>query len=135
MSESVQHQQLVRLIIEDVVRLVGKEHISLIAADFIDEYELPPLTNEGFRPDVFFHLGNQLIIGEAKTSNDIERMHSRKQYESYIRKCALFDGKAVFIIAVPWIDHAVIHNILRKIQKKHPGTYLIKILDGIGGAI
>lgn len=76
-----------------------------------------------------------LIIGEAKTSNDIERLHSRLQYESYIQKCSTFPGQAMFIIAVPWMDRAAAHNIIRKICKKYPGRYTVRILDGVGGAI
>lgn len=135
MSESLQHQQLVKKIINETIKLVGKENKSLIATDAVDGFTLPPLTNEGFRPDVYYCYGNILIIGEAKTSFDIERLHSREQYESYIRKCFLYQGEAIFIVAVPWMDHATIHNILAKIKKKYPGQYSIKILDGIGGAI
>lgn len=134
MSESLQHQQLVKQIIDATINIVGKENESLIATDAIDGFALPPLTNEGFRPDVYYCYRNILIIGEAKTSSDIERLHSRKQYESYIRKCSLHKGEAVFIVAVPWMDHAAIHNILAKIRKKYPGDYLIRIIDEMGGA-
>lgn len=135
MSESLQHQQLVKKIIDETINLVGEENKSLIAADVVDGFSLPPLTSEGFRPDVYYCYQDILIIGEAKTSSDIERMHSKEQYESYIRKCYLHQGNAIFIVAVPWMDHATIHNILVKIKKKYLGNYSIKILDGIGGAI
>lgn len=135
MSESLQHQQLVKQIIDETINTVGTENKSLIATDAVDGLTLPPLTKEGFRPDVYYCYGNILIIGEAKTSSDIERLHSREQYESYIQKCSLYLGKAILIVAVPWMDHATIHNILAKIKKKYPGQYSIKILDGIGGAI
>lgn len=135
MSESIQHQQLVKLIINEIINIVGNDNKSLIATDAGDGFNLPPLTNEGFRPDVYYCYGRMLIIGEAKTSSDIERLHSREQYESYIRKCSLYQGEAIFIVAVPWMDHATIHNILAKIKKKYLGNYSIKILDGIGGAI
>ena len=135
MSESAQHQQLVRLIIEDVVKEIGTSNTALIATDAVDGYALPPLTTEGFRPDVYYLFNNRMIIGEAKTSDDIERLHSKSQYESYIKKCSLFQGSATFILAVPWMDHATAHNIVRKIKKQYPGNYTVKILDGIGGAI
>lgn len=135
MSESAQHQQLVKLIIDDVINDVDFAHTALIATDAVDGFSLPPLTIEGFRPDVYYLFGDRMIIGEAKTSNDIERLHSRSQYESYIKKCSLFQGNATFILAVPWMDHATAHNIIRKIKKQYPGSYSVKILDGIGGAI
>lgn len=135
MSESAQHQQLVRIIIDDIIKEVGLENTALIATDAVDGFALPPLTSEGFRPDVYYLLNDRLIIGEAKTSDDIDRLHSKGQYESYIKKCSLFQGDATFILAVPWMDHATANNIVRKISKQYPGNYTFKILDGIGGAI
>lgn len=135
MSESAQHQQLVRIIIDDIINEIGSTTTALLMSDAVDDFALPPLTAEGFRPDVYYLYDNRLIIGEAKTSKDIDRLHSRSQYESYIKKCSLFQGIATFILAVPWMDHATAHNIVRKISKHYPGNYTIKILDGIGGAI
>lgn len=135
MSESVQHWQLVNQIINEVISIVGSSNKCFVMSDAADGYSLPALTEEGFRPDVFYQYGNQMIIGEAKTSEDVVRLHSKQQYESYIKKCSLFVGKAVFIIAVPWTEHATVHNILRKLKSKYPGDYQIKILDGVGGAI
>lgn len=135
MSESLQHLQLVKLILDTTVSVVGKDKTALIATDAVDGYALPPLTSEGFRPDVYYCYQDTLILGEAKTSLDIERMHSCAQYESYIKKCALFQGEAIFFVAVPWTDHATANNIVRKIAKRYPGNYKIIILDGIGGSI
>ena len=135
MSESKQHQQLVELIYKKVIEIVGQDHKTLIATDAVDGLTLPPFTTEGFRPDVFYCYENLLVIGEAKISDDIEKFHSKQQYESYIRKCSLFHGNAVLIVAVPWLDHAVIFNIITRIRKKYPGDYSVIILDGIGGAI
>ena len=129
MSESLQHQQLVKLIIDTTISIIGKDNSAF------DGYALPLLTSEGFRPDVHYCYQDKLIIGEAKTSSDIERLHSREQYESYIKKCALFQGEAILLIAVPWTDHATINNIVKKLAKRYPGNYRIEILDGIGGSI
>lgn len=135
MSESAQHLQLVNLIIDEVVSMVGETNHYFIMSDATDNHALSPLTEEGYRPDVYYQHQNCLIIGEAKTSDDIARIHSKMQYESYLKKCSLFNGKAIFLVAVPWMDHAAIYNILRKLRQKYPGTYKIQILDGIGGAI
>lgn len=130
MSESVQHQRLVNTIIEYVETIVGKDKKCFISSDAADEMNLSPLTAEGFRPDVYYQYGDTLIIGEAKTSDDVDRIHSKQQYDSYVKKCALFDGKAYFIAAVYWADKAQLHNILRKIKNKYPGDYTITILEG-----
>ena len=135
MSESAQHLQLVNLIIDKVVDMVGDTNRCFIMSDAADGYALSPLTEEGYRPDVYYQYENLLIIGEAKTSDDVSRIHSKMQYESYLKQCSLFNGTAVFLAAVPWTEHAAIHNILRKLRQKCPGTYEVRIIDGIGGAI
>lgn len=135
MSESAQHLQLVNLITDEVVSMVGKTNRCFIMSDVADGYALSPLMEEGYRPDVYYQYHNILLIGEAKTGDDVARMHSKLQYESYLKKCSLFRGKAVFLVAVPWTEHATIHNILRKLQQEYPGTYEVRIIDCIGGAI
>lgn len=132
MSESAQHQKLVKLIIEETQKVVGVDYECFIQSDIADKYSLPELTQEGFRPDVFFRFGDSMIIGEAKTSSDALRVHSLTQYESYIRKCSLFTGKSELIVAVPMQEKSPVHNALQKIRKKYPGSYVIKIIEGIG---
>lgn len=132
MGESGQHRKLVKLIIEEVTKMVGDDYCCFIEADVMDDRPLPQLTPEGFRPDVSYQYKDILIIGEAKTSDDVERIHSIMQYESYMKKCALFNGKATFIIAVPWLEYATVYNIICRIKKKYPGDYVVKILKGIG---
>ena len=117
-------------IIEYVEALVGQDKKCFISSDVADGMSISPLTAEGFRPDVYYQYGDLLIIGEAKTSDDVGRLHSRQQYDSYIRKCSLFEGKAYFIAAVYWADKAQLHNILRPIKRKYPGDYIITILEG-----
>lgn len=135
MSESAQHLQLVNLIIDEVVGIVGETNRCFIMSDAADGYALSPLMEDGYRPDVYYQYQNRLIIGEAKTSNDVARIHSKLQYESYLKECSIFGGNAVFVAAVPWTEHATIHNILKKLQQKYPGTYKVRIIDGVGGAI
>lgn len=135
MSESAKHQQLVRMIVEQIQDMVGNEFTAFICSDLGHGAIMPPVTNEGYRPDAYYQYKKVLIVGEAKTSEDIERKHSIMQYESYLRKCALFPGDATLIVAVPWLDHARINNILIKLRKKYPGEYSIIILDGIGGLL
>lgn len=135
MSESAKHLQLVNMVIDRVIDIVGEDKRCFIMSDAADNYPLSPQTQEGFRPDVFYQFNDLLIIGEAKTSDDVTRLHSKLQYESYMRKCALFNGKAIFIVAVPWTDHAAAHNTICKIRKTLLGHFEVQILDGIGGAI
>lgn len=131
MSESANHKRLVELVIKYVEDKVGCDYVCFIETDISDEHSLPQMTEEGFRPDVFFEYNGIMIIGEAKTSDDIMRKHSLCQYISYLRKCSLYTGNAEFVIAVPWFDQASANNILKKLRSDIPGDYSIKVLKGM----
>ena len=131
MSESGKHKKLVELIIEYVEGRVGQDYICFIESDFSDERPLPQLTAEGFRPDVSYEYNGLMIIGEAKTSDDVLREHSLAQYESYLKKCSLYNGKAEYVMAVPWMEKASANNVVKNIKKKYPGEYQIKIIKGM----
>lgn len=133
MSESLKHQQLVKLIFEKTVLLVGRENEVLISVDSDNCNNLPPLTVEGYRPDVFYCFNGVLIIGEAKTSKDAAKQHSINQFESYIKKCSLFQGEATLIIAVPWTERITIYNLIQRLRKFYPGNYSVKVIDELGG--
>jgi hypothetical protein len=135
MAESFQHQQLVQLLKKEVLELIPSGCQGLIQQDTPASMALPPKTIEGFRPDIYYCFEGLLIIGEAKTSDDVERQHSRTQYAAYIKECAKFQGKAVLIIAVPWMERASANNIVQNLKKKILGNYTIRILEWIGGAV
>lgn len=62
----------------------------------------PPNIN-GFIPDVYipYDFAKVLVIGEAKTSGDLETSHTQKQIEVFLTKCAYYEG-STFVLAVPW---------------------------------
>lgn len=131
MSESDQHKKLVELIIEYIEVRVGMENSCFIESDISDDRPLLLLTEEGFRPDVAYEYNRLLIIGEAKTSDDVLREHSLLQYASYLKKCSLYQGKAEYVMAVPWLVQAPANNVVKAIKKEFPGEYEIKIIGGI----
>ena len=69
MSESAQHLQLVNLIIDEVVGMIGETNKCFIMSDAADGYALSPLMGDGYRPDVYYQYQNKLIIGEAKQTH------------------------------------------------------------------
>ena len=95
MSESAQHLQLINLIIDEVVDMVGEANRCFIMSDAADGYALSPLTEEGYRPDVYYQYQNHLIIGEAKTSDDVACIRScfrhvlRSEFAALYGKCLL----------------------------------------------
>lgn len=131
MSESRQHKKLVELIIEYVEDRVGQDDVCFIESDIPDDRPLPSMTEEGVRPDVTYEYNGLMIIGEAKTKDDVLRPHSLEQYASYLKKCSRFHGKAEYVMAVPWMEYASANNIIKKIKKDYPGDYKIKIIKGM----
>ena len=106
MSESDTHQKLVLRLIKYVSEIVGLEFKCFIQADICTGFELPSQMDEGFRPDVYFEHNNVLIIGEAKTDDDVSRQHSVEQYRSYLRTCQQYHGRAIYVMTVPYISYA-----------------------------
>jgi len=52
-----------------------------------------------------------------------------------MKECANFQGKAVLLIAVPWIERAAANNIIQRLRKRIPGNYTTKIIEWIEGAV
>ena len=135
MPESIQHHQLVQALKEQVQMIVPPDCWGLIQTDAPDSLNTPFQTTEGYRPDMYYCFEKLLVIGEAKTSSDIETKHSRAQYESYIKECSRFDGQAFLVLAVPILERASMNNILQNIKKKIPGDYKTVVKGWLGGTL
>ncbi|WP_434510492.1 hypothetical protein [Desulfitobacterium sp. AusDCA] len=132
MSESIQHIALVRILEHRAKELIPKELWTLILLDTPESKEAPPSTTEGYRPDLYFCFNKILIVGEAKTSKDVERTHSKAQYLSYLKKCSIFEGKAYLLLAVPWIEKITATNLLIQMKKCNQINCNIEVLDNVG---
>lgn len=118
MPESAQHIELVKIVLSKAKEIVPNKYWPFIAVDDICSSNLPPQTSEGYRPDLLYNFDGLLVIGEAKTSKDVERPHSCNQYKSYLRKCKAFPGTSYLIMAVPWTEKIEIHNLLTRLKKQ-----------------
>ena len=135
MPESIQHHQLVQILKKEVQAIVSSDQWGLIQMDSPESSSPPPKTIDGYRPDVYYQFENLLVIGEAKTSNDVETRHSRAQYASYLKECANFDGQAFLIMVVPLLEQASVNNILRNLKKAFSGNYQIIVKGWLGGSL
>ncbi|MBQ3475611.1 MAG: hypothetical protein IJH20_05520 [Bacilli bacterium] len=102
--ESDKHHSLVKKIYNYVRKLYFVED-GLIESDIYEIHGNVTRMPEGFIPDLFYMHNNLLIIGEAKTNDDIEKEHSFRQYNSYFKYISNKSKKGInciFIIAVPW---------------------------------
>lgn len=119
MSESSTHISYVNMIFEYVKQIIPDNNSSLILVDSPDSmYDPIPVIN-GFKPDVSYRINDKLIIGEAKTDEDVERRHSLDQYYSYLKEAESFDGEAIVVFCVSWKLFATLKNNLRIIKKQN----------------
>lgn len=80
--ESNKHHSLVKKMYDYVVEELDVEK-RLVETDIFEVNGTVPRMSEGFVPDLYYNYNNQIIIGEAKTEQDMEREHSLQQYNSY----------------------------------------------------
>jgi len=135
MSESIQHLQLVNALKIEMVSYVPEDCWKLIQIDSPGSVNPPPYTTDGYRPDAYYQFRDLLVIGEAKTANDVDTRHSRAQYESYLKECSRFQGHSRFIMIVPLLSQASAHNILRNMRRVTPGDYAIVVKGWWEGAL
>jgi len=127
MGESNTHQNLVLLIKKHFHEIVPTNTSCFISCDTIGESNIPPQTLNGYRPDVYYSHNDLLMIGEAKTSKDLERKHSISQYKSFMNTCAQFTGKKYFFLFVPWNEFISAKNLLKRLQKQYNYDVVIKV--------
>lgn len=128
MTESSKHILLIQIIKEYVLNNINIEK-AFLKCDLLGECKTEKVLN-GYTPDVHYEYNGQVIIGEAKTINDINRTHSLLQYKSFLEYCNNYND-SIFIISVPWTETVFIKNILRKIKNdnKYNNVKIIIIND------
>ncbi len=124
MTESDKHVELVALL-RDYIKMAFDIEEVFLKCDMYGENRTHGLIN-GYIPDVFYNYNGKVIVGEAKTSNDIERSHSIEQYKSFLEYCFLNNKDACLIIAVSWTDTVSIKKILKRIKNKL--NYNVKVI-------
>lgn len=102
MSESFVHRTLVSALLDEMNARTW-DPAPFLYAD-LNGAAVPPLIGN-VRPDVYAHftLQNRAIIGEAKTSADLESFHTSQQLEQYFRHLASKDDGELWL-AVPWLS-------------------------------
>ena len=70
-------------------------------------------------PDAYVMLDElgRVVIGEAKSINDLENSHAHSQIVAFLRRCGRVEGSA-FILAVPWPVERLARVLLTNFQDK-----------------
>lgn len=134
MSESRSHIDLVSIAYEYIKTLVPLDKHVLIEIDSSDTRR-PTNISGRYIPDVQFWDDDIYIIGEAKTINDFDREHSRKQFEAYISECSSFYGNSYLVISVPWQLVITAKNYFIRQKTAKNFKFQIIILNELGDKI
>lgn len=116
MAETDKHMALVEKIKNIVLNRENIESAFLYVDTPNSLSNYPP--NIGVRPDLYYNFENQLIIGEAKTKNDIMNDHTKGQLETYIAACSNYKGDSCLYFGVPWTEHSLANNLIVSLMKK-----------------
>jgi hypothetical protein len=119
MPESQTHLNLVKKIKNYVDSNIPNGKNFLILSDTPESLNnLPPIINNEFRPDVFAEDNNgRIIIGEAKTTKDLETLHTKSQIKCFIQHLMEKEG-SVFILATPLYSINTAKNMIGIIKRK-----------------
>ena len=134
MSESSTHKNLVEVIYEYVKENVNPNEQCLICADMAETVR-PSKVIGNYIPDVLFWHDDILVIGEAKTRNDILRPHSQAQYKAYFDEFKGFYGKSCFVIGVPWDMVVTVKNYFKRMKLKENSVADVVIINEWGKAV
>lgn len=121
MGESSTHMMLVK----ELVRWISEHCLGGDSGGLLhDGPECTPSRKSrsigGFTPDVLAQrpCGDGVVIGEAKTSGDIDNMHSNAQLTAYMKRCAE-QGDGLLVVAVPWHQSRRMESIIRHIKRRN----------------
>jgi hypothetical protein len=123
-GESDRHVRLVEMLIDTV----NKRHTPRLGLMlFADHHKFGasrPSRIGGHTPDLYAHdvPVTFRIIGEAKTTNDLDTDRSVRQMAAFFDHLALYPGSS-FYLAVPWFAVARAEQVVRAIRRAdHAGV-------------
>lgn len=123
--ESSEHVSLVKFIEEIICKNYDVDRLFSFS-DTVDRIgKKSPPAIEGFVPDVVYQdiSGNHIIIGEAKTKNDIKSSHTRLQLTAFLFQL-YYQGTGVLIVSVSHGCENEMRSLLRYLCQENN-------LDGI----
>lgn len=116
--ESQAHKEYVLNAIDYIKRKFGVSDCE-IATDLGDASMLPPKSIDGFRADIYVNTAKYVIIGEAKTDNDINNNHTFAQFASYVKDVRSQDKERHIIMSGSMSAYPTIRNFIRRFRKHY----------------
>lgn len=90
-----------------------------IAADLGDVTMLPPKSINGYRADIYVNTPTMIIIGEAKTDNDIYNNHTVAQLSSYVMDVCTYKKERHIVMSCSMAAYPSIRNFIRRFRKRN----------------
>ncbi len=121
MPETYQHKRLVKAMIEFVRNAYFNGDTSRLLVDSaVSRHSGRTPDIGGFRPDLFANqLGSTaVILGEAKSIQDFENLHTLAQLTSFMSYCDRFPD-SIFVLAVPWVFQRNAESLVHMLKKRH----------------
>lgn len=117
MAESRQHKEYVSRIVS-FMETIPNCCYDLIEADLADYNTRTTKVGGKFFPDAYYQDFNTIIIGEAKTDDDIETAHTYNQLNCYIEELRKFRGKKYIILSTSFYASATFFNVIVRLKNK-----------------
>lgn len=116
MPESKLHRLLVQSLVASVEGR-QKDWFLFVDGDHSRSHGCPPQL-EAVRPDLYARANEtrHVVIGEAKTTFDIETAHTALQLDTYFRHLSL-ERSGELLLAVPYLCAGQAHRICRRIRQ------------------
>jgi hypothetical protein len=126
-------------LVKVIIGFIKNEYAQMTALGIFDDLSKPlcaekPSRIGGFVPDVYAFDAplTTVIIGEAKTSTDLETQHSAKQMLAFLSHLGE-QQTGIFILAVPWQAKRRAQTIIEMLRAKTGATSVKTIiLDDVG---
>lgn len=129
--ESQAHINLVNVALEYIKTIIPQDDIGLLQIDSAGN-ESATRTNRNYVPDIYYCYADLLVIGEAKTIDDFERLHSKEQFQSYIDECNSFSGDSILVISIPWQLVPKAKNQFRRMKNNQNIKTRVIIINEMG---
>lgn len=110
--ESLTHMAFVKKIADYVSTIPEDFTRNLLCVELPGEYNRCPQIVGRSIPDVFYNDSNYIILGEAKTDNDIDQEHTQRQLNDYINEARTYDADRNIVLCTSIIGFSRMKNII-----------------------
>ena len=120
MPESEEHANLVAILHSYIAdRFCAGEADRVLTDTVSGQSRMRPPSVAGYIPDAYLMLNDctGVVIGEAKSMNDLENSHTEAQIAAFMNRCGMMEG-SVFILAVPWPIERFARALLRNFRDR-----------------